>query len=59
VLDVSLGELMRRSPQEMLPGELALRGHQGDDVLELVAEPVGAARLVKRRPRHSRHASVW
>ncbi len=51
MLDVSLGELMRRGPQEMLPGELAPRGHQGDDVLELVAEPVGAAGLVERRPR--------
>ena len=51
VLDVSLGELVGRGPQEVLPGELAPRGHQGDDVLELVAEPVGAAGLVERRPR--------
>ena len=51
VLDVSLGELMGRGPQEVFPGELALRGHQSDDVLELVAEPEGTARLIERRPR--------
>ena len=51
VLDVALRELVRRGPQEVLPGELALRGQQGDDVLELVAEPVCAAGLVERGPR--------
>ena len=52
VLDVSLDELAGRGPQEVLARER--RGSaiaQGHDVLELVAEAVGAAGLVERGPR--------
>ncbi len=51
VLHVTFDELVCRSPQEMLAGQLALRRHQGDDVLQLVAESVRAPGLVERRPR--------
>ena len=51
VLNVSLDKLACRRPQEVFPGDLALRGQQCDHVLELIAEPVGAAGLVERRPR--------
>ena len=51
VLDVPLDELVFRGSQEMFAGECGLRCHQGDDVLELVAETVGAAGLVERGPR--------
>ena len=51
VLDVALGELAGRGPQQLLPRQVRPCRRQRHDVLELVAEAVRAARLVERRPR--------
>src|SRR5439155_17913095 len=50
VLDVAFSELSPRGTQQMLPGQPTLGNGQGDHVLELVAEAIGAPRLVERRP---------
>ena len=50
VLDVALDELARRRAQQMLAGEVAASQGDRHHVLELVAEPVGPARLVERGP---------
>ena len=46
VLDVSLHELARRRPDEVLAGQVRPRQGQGEDVLDLVPESVRPARLV-------------
>ena len=51
VLHVSFDELMCGRLQDVLSGQLALCSNEGDDILQLVAEPVGTPRLVERRPR--------
>ena len=51
VLHVALDELPRRGAQEVLARELGLRHGERHHVLQLVAEAVGAARLVERRAR--------
>ena len=51
VLHVALGELAGRGPQELRPGQVRPGRRQRQAVLELVAEPVGAAGLVQGGPR--------
>ena len=51
VLHVALHELPRRGAQQMLPRQPARRHRQRHHVLQLVAEPVGAPRLVEGRAR--------
>ena len=50
VLHVAFLELPRRRPQDLRPRLLRGAVDQGHHVLELVAEAVGPARLVERRP---------
>ncbi len=47
VLDVAFDELPRRRPQQVLAGQRRARGGERHAVLQLVAEAVGAARLVE------------
>ena len=51
VLDVSLHELARRRPDEVLARQVRPRQGQGEDVLDLVPESVRPARLVVARAR--------
>ena len=50
MLHVAFAELMRGGAQQMLAGEGRLGMHQRHHVLQLVAESVGAAGLIKSRP---------
>ena len=60
VLDVALHELAGRGAQEVLAREVRPATRERHDVLELVAEAVGAARLVEggARPEPARQRLV-
>ena len=60
VLDVALAELPRRRQQQVLPRERRFRVHQCHHVLELVAEPERAARLIEAAapPHPARHGLI-
>ena len=47
MLHVALGELPRRGAQQMLARQVGLRDAERHDVLQLVAEAIGAARLIE------------
>ena len=47
VLDVAFHKLPRGGAQDMFARDLRRGVHQGHDILQLVAEPIGAARLIK------------
>ena len=49
VLDVALDELPRRGAQQVLAGDVPARDGQCHDILELVTEAIGPARLVEGR----------
>src|SRR5688572_30509995 len=49
VLHIALQELATRGPQQMLASECGLRHYQRHSVLQLVAKPVSATRLIERR----------
>src|SRR5437773_831941 len=51
VLNVALFELPRRGAQQMLPRQLGFRDGERHLILRLIAEPIGTARLIKRRSR--------
>ena len=50
MLHIAFAELMRGGAEQMLAGEGRFGMHQRHHVLQLVAEPVGAAGLIKPRP---------
>ena len=58
MLHVALDELPRRGAQQVLARHRRLRGDQRHAVLQLVAEAVGAARLVEAERAQMRQASV-
>ena len=49
VLHVAFAELMRGGTKQMFPGESWLSMHQRHHILQLIAEPVGSAGLIKSR----------
>src|SRR4029079_18914020 len=49
VLNITLRELARSGPQQMLACDIAGRDAEGHHVLELVTEPIAPAQLIKRR----------
>src|SRR4029079_7302546 len=49
VLNITLRELPRSGPQQMLACDIAGRDAEGHHVLELVTKPIGPAQLIKRR----------
>src|SRR4029077_4468923 len=51
VLNVTLNELPRGGPQYLRARHIALRDSERHDVLELIAKPIRAAGLIKRRSR--------
>ena len=58
MLHVAFDELPGGGAQDMLARQVGLGDHQRHDVLQLVAEAVGAARLIEGRARPERQASV-
>jgi hypothetical protein len=51
MLDVALHELMARRAQEMLARQVRAGQQQREDILQLIAESIGAAGLVVTGPR--------
>jgi hypothetical protein len=49
MLDIALDELPRRGPQQVLTRDLGAHRGERHAILELVAEAVRSARLIKRR----------
>ena len=47
MLNVAFNELPRRGPEKMLAGDVRPRHAQRHDILQLVAEAIGAARLIE------------
>ena len=48
MLDIAFDELPRSGAQDMVPSDLGHRVDEGHHILQLVAESVGTARLIKR-----------
>ena len=60
VLDVAFDELPRGGVEEVLARDVAAAAStSASDVLQLIAEAEGAARLVERRRPQMRQLSVW
>ena len=47
MLDIAFDELSRRGPQQMLAGHRGPRRHERHAILQLIAEAIGAARLIE------------